>query len=142
MLGRDRVGVAYNPSGYCPPYKQDSSGPASSSHEVGSVVDLPPHSATLGLRFYDGEMFPTECAIIDTRSSFLCCLWYYCLSSDGFTTAAAAPAVDLCISLLADFVAVHFMRNMEVGTVLSRLVTLSPRLRSSIRTLVSTKARQ
>jgi len=30
------------------------------SGDVGSVVDLPPHSATLGLRFYDGEMFPIE----------------------------------------------------------------------------------
>lgn len=31
-----------------------------STGAVGSVVDLPPHSATLGLRFYDGTMFPAE----------------------------------------------------------------------------------
>ncbi len=77
--------MAFNPSGYCPPYTGSSS-----SNDVGSVVDLPPHSATLGLRFYDGEMFPPEYALVRSGCSiaippflelkyltqlYCCCSW-------------------------------------------------------------------
>ena len=55
--------MAYNSDGYCPPWKapdHEVGSSTASTGAVGSVVDLPPHSATLGLRFYDGSMFPAE----------------------------------------------------------------------------------